>query len=208
MGSEAAGSNRLTRADRSALSERRTLEAAVGLMGERGYEKTTLAAIGEAAGYSRGLATHHFGSKADLFARVIRWISDKMRRQLEPALQGRSGADALLAFADAHRRFAEENPLMTRALYVLWFQSLICDSPTREAAIEDLLGHRDRIRRIIEQGIREGTVRSDADPSAEAIQFCGALFGLGLQWLIDPASFPNEDMHRRFKERLAATLRP
>jgi len=208
LGSEATGANRLTQADRSALSERRTLEAAVELMGERGYEKTTLAAIGEAAGYSRGLATHHFGSKADLFARVIRWISDKSRRQLEPALQGRSGVDALLAFADAHRRFADEKPLMTRALYVLWFQSLISDSPMRDAAIEDLLGHRDRVRRIIEQGIAAGTVRADADPSAEAIQFCGALFGLGLQQLIDPTSFGVDDMNRRFKERLEATLRP
>jgi AcrR family transcriptional regulator len=208
LGSEASGASRLTQADRSALSERRTLEAAVGLMGERGYEKTTLAAIGKAAGYSRGLATHHFGSKADLFARVIRWISDKARRQLEPALQGRTGVDALLAFADAHRRFADENPLMTRALYVLWFQSLIADSPMRDAAIEDLLGHRDRVRRIIEQGIAAGTVRPNVDPGAEAIQFCGALFGLGLQRLIDPTTFVVEDMNRRFKERLEETLRP
>jgi AcrR family transcriptional regulator len=201
-------SHRLTQADRSALSERRMLEAAVELMGERGYEKTTLAAIGEAAGYSRGLATHQFGSKADLFARVIRWISDKARRQLEPALQGRSGVDALFAFVDSHRQFADENPVMTRALYVLWFQSLISDSPMRDAAIEDLLGHRDRVRRIIEHGIAAGAVRGDADPSAEAIQFCGALFGLGLQRLIDPSSFVVDDMNRRFKERLEATLRP
>ena len=206
MGSEAASPNRLTQADRSALSERRMLEAAVELMGERGYEKTTLAAIGEAAGYSRGLATHHFGSKADLFARVIRWISDKLRRQVEPALKERGGVDALFAFVDGHRQFADENPLMTRALYVLWFQSLIADSPMRDAAIEDLLGYRDRIRRIIEQGMTEETVRGDADANAEAIQFCGALFGLGLQWLIEPDGFQTEDMHRRFKERLRATL--
>ena len=131
MGSEAASSNRLTQADRSALSERRTLEAAVALMGERGYEKTTLAAIGEAAGYSRGLATHLFGSKPDLFAQVIRWIGEKLRREVEPALRDRGGVDALIAFGDAHRRFGDKNPVMTRALYVLWFQSLIADSPTR-----------------------------------------------------------------------------
>jgi len=208
LGSEAASSNRLTQADRSALSERRMLEAAVELMGERGYEQTTLAAIGEAAGYSRGLPTHLFGSKADLFARVIRWISDKARRQVEPQLRERGGVDALFAFVDGHRKFADQNPGMARALYVLWFQSLIADSPMRDAAIEDLLGHRDRIRRIIEQGITAGTVRGDADASAEAIQFCGALFGLGLQWLIDPTGFQVEDMHRRFKERLGATLRP
>ena len=208
MGSEAASPNRLTQADRSALSERRMLEAAVELMGERGYEQTTLAAIGEAAGYSRGLATHHFGSKADLFARVIHWIGDKLRRQVEPALRERGGVDALIAFVDAHRRFGDQNPGMTRALYVLWFQSLIADSPMRDAAIEDLLGHRDRIRRIIEQGIAAGTVRGDVDADAEAIHFCGALFGLGLQRLIDPTSFPIEDMNRRFKERLEAALRP
>lgn len=208
MGSELASSNRLTQADRSALSERRTLEAAVALMGERGYEKTTLAAIGEAAGYSRGLATHLFGSKADLFARVIRWISDKARRQAEPALKERGGLDALFGFVDAHRQFADQNPVMTRALYVLWFQSLISDSPMRDAAIEDLLGYRDRVRRIIEEGITAGTVRGDTDANAEAIQFCGTLLGLGLQWLIDPAGSRIEDMHRRFKERLGATLRP
>jgi AcrR family transcriptional regulator len=208
LGSQAAGSNRLTQADRSALSERRTLEAAVALMGERGYEKTTLAAIGEAAGYSRGLPTHLFGSKADLFARVIHWISDKLRRQVEPALRAQGGVDALFAFVDAHRRFGDENPGMTRALYVLWFQSLIADSPMRDAAIEDLLGHRDRIRRILEQGIAAGTIRPDADADAEAIEFCGALFGLGLQWLIDPTGSRIDDMHQRFKQRLAATLLP
>ena len=208
MGSEAASSSRLTQADRSALSERRTLEAAVALMGERGYEKTTLAAIGDAAGYSRGLPSHLFGSKADLFARVIRWISDKARRQVEPALRERGGVDALLAFVGAHRRFADQNPVMTRALYVLWFQSLISDSPMRDAAVEDLLGHRDRIRRILEQGIAAGTVRADADANAEAIQFCGALFGLGLQWLIDPADPRMGGMHERFKKQLETTLRP
>jgi AcrR family transcriptional regulator len=208
LASETVSSNRLTQADRSALSERRMLEAAVELMGECGYEKTTLAAIGEAAGYSRGLATHQFGSKADLFAQVIRWISDRSRRQIEVALQGCTGLDALFAFADAHGQFADENPQMTRALYVLWFQSLIADSPMRDAAIDDLLGHRDRVRRIIEQGIAEGTVRADVDAYAEAIEFCGALFGLGLQRLIDPTGFPNENMSRRFKERLGAALHP
>lgn len=208
MGSEAASSSRLTQADRSALSERRTLEAAVALMGERGYEQTTLAAIGEAAGYSRGLPTHLFGSKADLFARVIRWISDKMQQVVEPALRNRGGVDALLAFVDAHQRFGEQNPVMTRALYVLWFQSLITDSPMRDAAIGDLLGHRERIRRILEQGIAAGTVRRDADASAEAIQFCGALFGLGLQWLMNPADPQMDGMHQRFKKRIEETLRP
>ena len=42
----------------------------------------------------------------------------------------------------------------------------------------------------------------------KAIEFCGALFGLGLQWLIDPTGSGIDDMHARFKQRLVESLSP
>jgi len=53
-----------TQAERTAISDRAMLDAAIDLILEHGTDKTTLAAIGEKAGYSRGLATYRFGSKA------------------------------------------------------------------------------------------------------------------------------------------------
>ncbi len=61
---------------------------------------------------------------------------------------------------------------------------------------------------MIERGIAAGTVRRDVDPHAEAVQFCGTLFGLTLQWLIDPAGSPLEHAHEIFVARLERTLRP
>src|SRR5690606_37191431 len=52
--------------DRSVLSTRQLLEAAGALIAERGYENTSIAAIGERAGYSRGLVTARFGTKQNL----------------------------------------------------------------------------------------------------------------------------------------------
>jgi AcrR family transcriptional regulator len=43
------------------VSTRRLIQAAAELLTERGYERTTLAAIGERAGYSAGLVTGRFG---------------------------------------------------------------------------------------------------------------------------------------------------
>jgi len=178
------------------------------LMAERGFEATTLAAVGEQAGYSRGLAHHHFGSKADLFAGVIRSLSMRLDTEVERTLEGASGVPALLAFVDVHRRFCESEPEIARALFVLWCQSLIVESSLREAAVSDLLGHRARVRHIIEEGARRGTIRRDVDPDAEAIQFCGTLFGLTLQWLIDPAASRLGEIQRPFKERIVSTLSP
>ena len=37
----------------------------------------TLAEVGELAGYSRGLATHHFGSKAGLLTAILDRVLEK-----------------------------------------------------------------------------------------------------------------------------------
>src|SRR5258708_34117815 len=61
---------RRTQEARTARSDQLMTQAAIALLIERGVQGTTLAAIGERAGYSRGLVTHRFGSKAGLLAQV------------------------------------------------------------------------------------------------------------------------------------------
>lgn len=200
--------SRLTQAERSLLSERRLLAAAMRVMCERGYEDTTLAAIGAAAGYSRGLASHRFGAKTDLFAAVMRSVTRGFYARLDQVAAGHVGVDALLAFVDTHRQLAREEPDAVRAMLVLWLQSLISRSRMREAALQDLLGHRAWVQRAIERGQAAGTVRADVDAHAEAVQFCGALFGLTLQWLIDPAGADLEPTLARFRQRVTRALRP
>jgi len=198
----------LSREEQTTIARRRMLEAAIQLLAKRGYDNTTLAAIGERAGYSRGLATHHFGSKSHLFAELIRAISVRSREELEANLEGLEGVGALCAFADSQRAFLQADPAAGRALLVLWFQSAIDESPMRGAATRDLLGHRERVREIIERGVAGATIRADVDAHAEAIQFCGSLFGLALQWLIDPERSRLDEMHQLLKEKLRASLSP
>jgi len=49
----------LTQAERTARAEACMIEAAIELLNTTGIQGTTLVAIGEKAGYSRGLVTHH-----------------------------------------------------------------------------------------------------------------------------------------------------
>ncbi|WP_202124959.1 TetR family transcriptional regulator [Actinomadura physcomitrii] len=63
---------RRSQEERRAQAERALLEAAAKLFARRGVEQTSMADIGEEAGYSRGLANHHFGSRAELVNRLAR----------------------------------------------------------------------------------------------------------------------------------------
>lgn len=47
------------------------LAAAFEVFAEAGYERTTIADVGERAGVSPALVVHYFGSKADLFGAVV-----------------------------------------------------------------------------------------------------------------------------------------
>src|SRR5262245_17212611 len=95
---------RRTQVERTAESGQRMIEAAIRLIGMRGYRGTSLAAIGEEAGYSRGLVNERFGSKAGLLWAVVKrlvreWNEDgRGRGHGEPA-----GIEALFAILDNHR---------------------------------------------------------------------------------------------------------
>jgi AcrR family transcriptional regulator len=197
---------RRSQAERTALSDRRMLEAAVELITRHGCEKTTLQMIGEAAGYSRGLVSHRHGSKAGLLRAVMEWISERWRRELDPAVANRSGLDALFAFIDAHGRFAREWPAGVRALFVLWFQAIDPESELREVILEEQARVRARVAAWIRAAVAAGSARADARVSVRAAQFCGTLYGITYQWLLDPERLDLRELLEELKTSTRAIL--
>ena len=66
-----AASPRRTQAERTEDTRHRILDAAVGLLGERGYAGLRTADVASAAGHSKGALTHHFPSKDALVVAVV-----------------------------------------------------------------------------------------------------------------------------------------
>ncbi|HEY3685070.1 MAG TPA: helix-turn-helix domain-containing protein [Streptosporangiaceae bacterium] len=58
---------RRTQAERSDVTSSELVAAAQRLFGRDGYRATSIDAVAEAAGVTKGAAYHHFGGKADLF---------------------------------------------------------------------------------------------------------------------------------------------
>jgi AcrR family transcriptional regulator len=60
-----------SRAEQRRRTEARILDAAARIFLTAGYERTTIRAVASAAGVDPGLVMHYFGSKQELFRRVI-----------------------------------------------------------------------------------------------------------------------------------------
>jgi len=199
---------RRTQAERVAESDGKLLSAALRLIGERGYRGTSLAAIGEAAGYSRGLVHERFGSKAGLlWALVERILRIWNRDGRELGLAGLTGLDALAGMVDNHRRAVEEGRGI-RAFYALMFEAF---GPTPELVTEFRELHRvfrADIERAIREGVDAGTIRADVDAPAQAALLLGALRGLAFQALLDPDGIAIAAAYEAQKQNLRRVLSP
>ena len=80
----AAIKSRRSHSQRREEAERSMLDAAVKIVAERGLEDLTLAGCGEAAGYSRGLAAHYFGTKEELISAIAQHIVDGYQNACAP----------------------------------------------------------------------------------------------------------------------------
>src|SRR5580700_10998436 len=76
---------RQSQAERRNRSEDALLDAAAELVAERGVPGASLASIGGRAGVSRGLPTHHFGSKDALVGRLAERAQSRIARGMREA---------------------------------------------------------------------------------------------------------------------------
>jgi len=162
------------------------VNATIELLNTAGMAGTTLSAIGERAGYSRGLATHHFGSKAGLFRKVLKHITAVWTEELENNLGGRDGLAALLAALDAHRDHMLNFPRHARAMNILWSASFDPAAEFKPNVIEFHRLQRANAAVWVKAGQASGEIKADVDAVRFAEQFYASLLGLNYQWLVNP----------------------
>ena len=178
--------SRPTQAERTALAEERMVNATIDLLNTTGLAGTTLSAIGEAAGYSRGLASHHFGSKSGLFRKVLKHITSIWTKELESNLKGKTGLIAILAALDAHRDHMHRYPEHARAMFILWSGSFDPGSEFKPNVVEFHRLQRESAAAWVVAGKQTGEIRKDIDPGLFGEQFYASLLGLNYQWLVNP----------------------
>lgn len=198
----------LTQAERTAISDRAMLDAAIELVLENGTEKTTLAMIGEKAGYSRGLATYRFGSKAGLYDTLCKSIGRNWLEYLKRGVEGKVGIDAMCAALDTVYRWVMDSPEEARVLQILHCGSASPGSEFKETSIGI---HRRQLSDVIvwvEAGIRDGQIRADADAGAIAAEYVAYTSGITYLWLISADTFDFENANKAMKNYLRITLSP
>ncbi len=194
-----------TQAERTARAETKMVLAAIELLNTVGIQGTTLVAIGEKSGYSRGLATHHFGSKAGLFRTVLKRLSAAWSKRLNQQLDGKTGLEAVEIAIDAHLAHALKHPEYIRVQYILWGAAIDPASKFKPNAAEFMQIQRESVASWIRGGQDAGEIHPDIDPDHSAEQYYGGLIGINSQWLVSP-DFNLAAAYEDFKRNMVRLL--
>jgi AcrR family transcriptional regulator len=176
---------RRTQAERRGEAEQALLQAAARLFAHRGIDQTSLADIGEAAGYSRGLVNHHFGSKAALVERLTQDAQVAFLAHL-PEPGGSGTIDALVGIARAYLDMVSRDTTESRAFFVMWGASLPTDAALRPVFVTDDGRFRDGIAALVRAGQSYGEIDAELDVAGFAVAFVGLVRGISTLFLIDP----------------------
>lgn len=174
------------KSQRSQDTRQRLIEAAARLFAERGYANSSVAAIGDAAGVSRGLINHHFGSKENLLYEVIADLLGEWNDLMVPAVAETRGVETLHAILLSFMEFAEQTPERAQLLFRLTAQAF---DPSTGVADELIKVHQrwiEKSRGWWDEGVEDGDIDPSIDHETMATFLIGAARGIVLDSLIAP----------------------
>ncbi|MFF3073767.1 TetR/AcrR family transcriptional regulator [Kitasatospora sp. NPDC057904] len=181
--------SRRTQAERRAQAEAALIAAAARLIAQHGSAGVTLARVGEEAGFSRGLASHYFGSKAALLARLQEEALAEAMAAAAPERSGAGAVDELCGFARGCLEGVRKPTDLGRAFVVLGAEALAGASELTAAVAELDARTRAWVADVVRHGVAGGEVRAALDPGAFALAMVGLVKGLVVQGATDPDAF-------------------
>jgi AcrR family transcriptional regulator len=179
------GPARRTQATRRQESGRRMLRAAARLFAERGVSGTSLADVGVAAGYSRGLPVERFGSKLGLITALLGAMDAWFQAHIARALKDATGMKAVRLRMEAHLASVDRDAISTAALYSVYTESLFVMSELQPHVAAVTGRWREGLAANLREARRAGEIGRRVDCEGEARFLLSAMRGLVIQYLLD-----------------------
>ena len=189
----------------------RLLDAAEDVFYRDGYARTSLDAVAEAAGLTRGAVYWHFKNKSDIFNAMcdrVRLPMEELADADQPGEQA-NPLDHLRKVCVFFLKECEHNPHLRKVMDILFCKTEFVD-PSDLMYVrqhEAFFRGRERITRTLSLAVEGRHLPQDMDLRFAAIVFQASIEGTLLSWLIAADQFSIAQEAERLVDTWIATLR-
>lgn len=170
-----------------AQREKRIIDIARDVFVERGFEKTGIPAVAEAAGYNKRTIYLYFRDKEELFMAVVLHCLILLRDRLADAAEKiQQGDTGLRAFADVFFSYAQDYPAFMDLIMVYESRHFVYHESERhqsgserraacQAVSQDIS---DLVTACLDTAIRQGRLKTDLAPRPLMLLLWGQVTGV------------------------------
>jgi len=160
-----------------------TVAAVIALAAEQNPQEITTTAIADRMSLTQGALFRHFPTKEAIWQAVMEWVAEVLLARIDDAAQtAASPLAALEVMFMAHIDFVAQHPGVPR---ILFGELQRAEATPAKRAVQTLLEQYGlRLHALVEQGIAQGELDREVDPTAAATLFIGSIQGLVMQALL------------------------
>lgn len=166
------------------------ITAAVREFAKKGFAKTTINEIAEAAGIGKGTVYEYFKNKEEIIQSAFAYFMHSMQFDIEAILIAKTTAkekmeQVLDLFSDMNNWGTVE---FIELMFDFWSEGIKSQN-SRGGLLKDMnkfyRSYREIFADIIVQGMSEGSFKKDINPGYVAAVTVGSLDGIIVQWVLD-----------------------
>jgi len=175
------------------------LEAAIYEFAKKGFPRTTINDIAQAAGIGKGTIYEYFSNKDEIVQETYRYFMGLFEPDFEAILISKIPArEKLRQLINGlsqyiHTDYQEIMDLM----FEFWSES-IKNKKTKGMMFAEMIKfykvYREIFSDIIIEGMGDGSFRKDINPHSTAAMIVGALDGLMVQWILENETLNHRDI--------------
>jgi AcrR family transcriptional regulator len=204
---------RRTQLDRRNTTEQALLASARQLVAVQGVDRTSVADVGESAGYSRGSVNHRFGSKQALLHRLAHQTQQSVEGEFLASGVLEYGAavpavESIVVLANVYFEWVETGDDDACAFFTMWGAAFPHESALREQFVEFDKHFRDRFTLLIHAGQANGSVRSTVDAAEVSVVLVGMIRGIAAQRVVAPHLVDLQAVRATVESFVRRTLAP
>ncbi|MCX3063817.1 TetR/AcrR family transcriptional regulator [Streptomyces sp. GXMU-J5] len=183
----------------------RLLAAATRLFADRGYDRTSVQEIVEAAGVTKGALYHYFGSKEDLLQEVYARVLRLQQERLDMFAEQDAPVERRLRDAAADVVVTTIENLDDAAIF---FRSMHHLSPEKNKQVRaERRRYHERFRALIEEGQKKGVFTTDTPADLVVDYHFGSVHHLSTWYRPDGPLTPQQ-LADQLADLLLRALRP
>ena len=172
----------------TAIRKQQIIDAARKLIIKKGSEHLTVRAMAKEVGLTEAAIYRHFKSKREILSFLMNHIMDTMLHDVErTAIENSPSLDTIDQALKQHLSEIEQRKGMSFQIIAEIIS--LGDKKLNKDVYEKLNVYIDRLKHLLSEGVRSGSVKDDIDLGASALLLFGMIQGLANIWALSGYSF-------------------